>query len=487
MNLSVKSIKNLTNKKTAENMSTTKRKKNIQTQEDINPRYEMTQEESRRNVAVKSRKRPSSAKSLDSYENGGLSKRGFASMDPERRREIARMGGRAAHEHNTANEFSEAEARKAGYSEGEKTARAHEREYYQEIGHIGGERTDETHDPEFYREIGHLGGEKTAKTYGSEFYREIGQQGGQARSENITHQEYSQSVRRSNRANQGVREPQVERPRKNRTQHTQSELNPRSRFDQTRGREAFYPEESEDYSQNRFKNYIQERPDYLEYDQSQKPARSGQFEAPHSERTNQRERQMEKNQFESRARFNQENRLERRHYPDTSLREDRQFGLSDRELEEERRMRASYRSGEFEERPYTRRPLQEYEYRSGNPSTQQDEYAHSRQQTRGEFGQPVQGHREEEYLKRNPELRSPISERERERDINIGQSQRSRRNPDYYENRYEPQAEFQQQREFYPEYQQEPWDENTRFENEFLEDQYDLSDQQEEFRRKRYY
>ncbi len=40
--------------------------------------------------------------------------RGFASMDPTKQREIARKGGRAAHEKGTAHEWSSAEAREAG-------------------------------------------------------------------------------------------------------------------------------------------------------------------------------------------------------------------------------------------------------------------------------------------------------------------------------------------------------------------------------------
>lgn len=42
------------------------------------------------------------------------SNRGFASMDPDRQREIASEGGRAAHEKGTAHEFTPEEARKAG-------------------------------------------------------------------------------------------------------------------------------------------------------------------------------------------------------------------------------------------------------------------------------------------------------------------------------------------------------------------------------------
>lgn len=41
-------------------------------------------------------------------------KRGFAAMDPQQQREIAAMGGRAAHEYGRAHEFTSEEARKAG-------------------------------------------------------------------------------------------------------------------------------------------------------------------------------------------------------------------------------------------------------------------------------------------------------------------------------------------------------------------------------------
>lgn len=45
---------------------------------------------------------------------GGTSNRGFASMDPERQREIASEGGKAAHQKGTAHEFTSEEARRAG-------------------------------------------------------------------------------------------------------------------------------------------------------------------------------------------------------------------------------------------------------------------------------------------------------------------------------------------------------------------------------------
>ena len=43
-----------------------------------------------------------------------LSRRGFASMDPERQREIASRGGKAAHASGNAHQFSATEAREAG-------------------------------------------------------------------------------------------------------------------------------------------------------------------------------------------------------------------------------------------------------------------------------------------------------------------------------------------------------------------------------------
>lgn len=42
------------------------------------------------------------------------SRRGFASMDPQRQKEIARLGGRASHASGNAHEFTSEEARAAG-------------------------------------------------------------------------------------------------------------------------------------------------------------------------------------------------------------------------------------------------------------------------------------------------------------------------------------------------------------------------------------
>lgn len=53
----------------------------------------------------------------------GTSKRGFASMDPAKQREIASKGGRAAHEKGTAHEFTPEEAAAAGRKGGQASGR----------------------------------------------------------------------------------------------------------------------------------------------------------------------------------------------------------------------------------------------------------------------------------------------------------------------------------------------------------------------------
>ena len=65
------------------------------------------------------------------------SKRGFASMSPEKQREIASKGGRAAHEKGPAHEFDSNEARQAGRKGGEVVSR--NREHMAMIGRRGGE------------------------------------------------------------------------------------------------------------------------------------------------------------------------------------------------------------------------------------------------------------------------------------------------------------------------------------------------------------
>ena len=69
--------------------------------------------------------------------------RGFAGMDEERRREVARMGGRAAHQKGTAHEFSPEEAREAGRKGGR--AVSQNREHMSAIGREGGESRAANH------------------------------------------------------------------------------------------------------------------------------------------------------------------------------------------------------------------------------------------------------------------------------------------------------------------------------------------------------
>jgi uncharacterized protein len=67
----------------------------------------------------------------------GKSRRGFASMDPAKQREIASKGGRAAHAKGTAHEWSSEEARQAGRKGGEVVSR--DRSHMAAIGREGGE------------------------------------------------------------------------------------------------------------------------------------------------------------------------------------------------------------------------------------------------------------------------------------------------------------------------------------------------------------
>lgn len=64
---------------------------------------------------------------------------GFAGMDREKQREIARRGGRAAHQKGTAHEFTADEARAAGRKGGVSVSR--DREHMSRIGRTGGLRS----------------------------------------------------------------------------------------------------------------------------------------------------------------------------------------------------------------------------------------------------------------------------------------------------------------------------------------------------------
>jgi general stress protein YciG len=60
-------------------------------------------------------------------------------MDRERQREIARKGGRAAHEKGTAHEFTSDEARAAGRKGGERVSA--NRDHMSRIGRLGGKHS----------------------------------------------------------------------------------------------------------------------------------------------------------------------------------------------------------------------------------------------------------------------------------------------------------------------------------------------------------
>ncbi len=81
--------------------------------------------------ATKSRRSLKSPARTSRSRRASSTSRGF-------QREIAAEGGRAAHNHGTAHEFSPAEARKAGQKGGEAVSR--NRSHMAEIGRRGGER-----------------------------------------------------------------------------------------------------------------------------------------------------------------------------------------------------------------------------------------------------------------------------------------------------------------------------------------------------------
>jgi hypothetical protein len=66
----------------------------------------------------------------------GRERRGFAAMSREKQREIARRGGRAAHQKGTAHEFNADEARAAGRKGGVTVSK--NREHMSRIGRAGG-------------------------------------------------------------------------------------------------------------------------------------------------------------------------------------------------------------------------------------------------------------------------------------------------------------------------------------------------------------
>jgi general stress protein YciG len=109
------------------------------------------------------------------------SKRGFASMDEDKQREIASKGGHAAHEKGTAHEFTPEEAREAGRKGGETVSQ--DREHMAEIGreggkhsHGGGRKKQETQETEEAEEIEDSGEEKKTRGGTPEQHAEAGRQ-----------------------------------------------------------------------------------------------------------------------------------------------------------------------------------------------------------------------------------------------------------------------------------------------------------------------
>jgi uncharacterized protein len=73
---------------------------------------------------------------ISNSSNGRRSNRGFAAMSPERQKQIASEGGRAAHKLGVAHEWNSDEARKAGKKGGQIVSQ--NREHMSEIGRRGG-------------------------------------------------------------------------------------------------------------------------------------------------------------------------------------------------------------------------------------------------------------------------------------------------------------------------------------------------------------
>lgn len=73
----------------------------------------------------------------DERGNRSSSNRGFAAMSPEKQKQIASEGGRAAHRQGVAHEWNSDEARRAGRKGGEKVSQ--NREHMSEIGRRGGQ------------------------------------------------------------------------------------------------------------------------------------------------------------------------------------------------------------------------------------------------------------------------------------------------------------------------------------------------------------
>lgn len=95
-------------------------------------------------------------------DEAGTRVRGFAAMDPERQREIARLGGRTAHARRRAHRFTPEEARAAGRKGGQ--AVSQDRDHMAKIGRRGGSAVSQ--DRDHMAEIGREGGQARGRVDG---------------------------------------------------------------------------------------------------------------------------------------------------------------------------------------------------------------------------------------------------------------------------------------------------------------------------------
>jgi uncharacterized protein len=86
--------------------------------------------------SVMNRGRDQNDRNVEQSQGSHRRGRGFASMDPNRQREIASKGGRAAHSKGTAHEWTSEEAREAGRKGGTSVSR--DRAHMSAIGREGG-------------------------------------------------------------------------------------------------------------------------------------------------------------------------------------------------------------------------------------------------------------------------------------------------------------------------------------------------------------
>ena len=91
---------------------------------------------------------------MSDHGSSGKRRRGFAAMSPERQREIAKLGGAAAHARGVAHRFDPDEARAAGRKGGQSVSQ--DRDHMSSIGRKGGEAVSQ--DREHMSDIGRAGG-----------------------------------------------------------------------------------------------------------------------------------------------------------------------------------------------------------------------------------------------------------------------------------------------------------------------------------------